>query len=226
MLWAVEHAPNEFTLLLGNGRDLITVDAAVQYRIVDPYAWKYHCQNPAAALRAIAYRAVTRSTVDLTLSDALSQNISSLAARMRTMVQKDADNLGLGVQILAFTVSGMHPPVPVAPAYEAVVSAQIGAETSIINAQVFHIQTVPAARSEVLRGENTALAEGAQALATAAGQAWSFRTLESQYRAAPGEYFFRRRLETLEKTLPGHAYTVVDARFLRDGGEIWQTLTP
>jgi hypothetical protein len=30
VLWSVEHAPNEYTLLLGNGRDLITVDAAIQ----------------------------------------------------------------------------------------------------------------------------------------------------------------------------------------------------
>src|SRR5579871_5638161 len=33
VLWARQHAINEYTLLLGNGRDLITIDAAVQYRI-------------------------------------------------------------------------------------------------------------------------------------------------------------------------------------------------
>ena len=38
VLWAVEHAANEYTLLLGNGRDLITVDAAVQFRIRDAHA--------------------------------------------------------------------------------------------------------------------------------------------------------------------------------------------
>ena len=68
-LWAVEHAPNEYTLVLGNGRDLITVDAAVQYRITDARAWRYNCQNPADALRAIAYRAVMISTVNRTLSE-------------------------------------------------------------------------------------------------------------------------------------------------------------
>ena len=71
VLWAREHAANEYTLLLGNGRDLITIDAAVQYRIDDPRAWRYHSQNPADALRAIAYRAVMRSTVNRTLADAL-----------------------------------------------------------------------------------------------------------------------------------------------------------
>ena len=78
VLWAVEHAANEYTLLLGNGRDLITVDAAVQYRIVDARAWRYHSQNPADALRAIAYRAVMRYTVNRTLSDALSENVATL----------------------------------------------------------------------------------------------------------------------------------------------------
>jgi hypothetical protein len=55
------------------------------------------------------------------------------------------------------------------------------------------------------------------------GEAWSFLTLQSQYSVAPGEYFFRRRLETLEKGLAGRRFTVVDARFQRDGGELWVT---
>ena len=223
VLWAVEHAPNEYTLLLGNGRDLITVDAALQYRITNPRAWRYNCQNPEVALRAIAYRAVMRSTVNLTLSQALSQNVATLTRQMRTMVQKDADALGLGVDILDFTVGGMHPPVPVASAYEAVVSAQLANVTTVVEAKAYRNQTVPQAESSVLTGENIARAQGAQALALAAGQAWSFRALESQYRASPVEYFFRRRLEALEKLLPQRKYTVVDSRFLRDGGEIWTT---
>jgi len=224
VLWARQHAANEYTLLLGNGRDLITVDAAVQFRIVDLWAWRYHCQNPADALRAIAYRAVMRSTVNRTLSEALSENVVTLTRRMREMVQQDADALGLGVEILAFTVGGMHPPVMVAGEYQAVVSAQLGKVTAVVNAQSYHNQRVPGAESSVLTSENAARAQAVQALALAAGQAWSFRTLESQFRAAPQEFFFRRRLETLERVLSLRGrFTVVDARFQRDGGELWVT---
>ncbi|HTU02617.1 MAG TPA: SPFH domain-containing protein, partial [Candidatus Sulfotelmatobacter sp.] len=137
VLWAREHAANEYTLLLGNGRDLITVDAAVQFRITDARAWLYHCQNPAEALRAIAYRAVMRSTVNRTLTEALSENVVTLTGQMRAMVQQDADALGLGVDVVAFTVGGMHPPVMVAAAYEAVVSAEIGKVTAAVNAEAF-----------------------------------------------------------------------------------------
>lgn len=223
VLWAVEHAPNEYTLVLGNGRDLITVDAAVQYRITDARAWRYNCQNPTDALRAIAYRAVMRSTVNRTLSDALSQNVATLTGQMRAMIQQDANALGLGVDIIGFTVGGMHPPVPVAPDYEAVVSAEISKVTRVVEAQAYRNEKVPAAESNALIYENAARAKGADALALAAGEAWSFRALESQYHASPGEYFFRRRLETLEKGLAGKRFTVVDSRFQRDGGELWLT---
>jgi membrane protease subunit HflK len=223
VIWSVQHAANEFTLLLGNGRDLITIDAAIQYRIVDPGAWRHNCQNPAVALKALAYRAVMRNTVNRTLSEALSENVAALTDRMRSMVQQDADALGLGIQVIGFTVGGMHPPVAVAPAYEAVVSAQISKVTSVVNAQVFRNSVLPAAQDSVYVRANAARAEGAETLARAAGEAWSFRALEAQYRAAPSEYFFRRRLETLERDLAGRGFTVLDARFVRDGGELWVT---
>ena len=221
VLWAREHAVNEYTLLLGNGRDLITVDAAVQFRIADARAWHYHSQNPAEALRAIAYRAVMRSTVNRSLAEALSENLITLTARMRDMVQHDADALGLGVDVVAFTVGGMHPPVMVAADYQAVVSAELGKVTATVNAEAFRNRTVPAAEAAVVMSENAARAAGAEALAGAAGGAWSFRTLESQYLAAPEEYRFRRRLETLENGLAGRHFTVVDTRIQRDGGELW-----
>lgn len=221
VLWAVAHAPNEFSLLLGNGRDLITVDAAVHYRIVDPHAWRYNCQNPAVALSALAYRAVMRNTVNRTLAEALSENVATLTEDMRGTVQRGADSLGLGVAVVGFTVGGMHPPVEVAAAYQAVIAAEIRKVTAVVSANAYRNQILPAAEALALVGSNIARADGADAMARAAGEAWSFRTLEAQYRSAPEDYLFRRRLETLESGLAGHPFTVVDARFMRDGGELW-----
>ncbi len=221
VLWARQHAENEYTLLLGNGRDLVTIDAAVQYRIADPSAWHYHSQNPADALKAIAYRAVMRTTVNRTLTDALSENVVTTTRTMRAMVQRDADALGLGIEVLDFTIGGMHPPVPVAPAYQAVVSAELGKTTAIVNAQVFRNQTVPAAEADAVASLNGARASDAEAVARAIGEASGFLMLQSQYRAAPEDYMFRRRLETMEKALANRRFTIVDTRFQRDGGELW-----
>jgi len=223
VLWAREHGEAEFTLLLGDGRDLIAIDAAVQYFVSDPRAWYYRSQNPADALRAIAYRAVMKSTVGRTLTQALSENVAALASQMRAMVQAEADSLELGVHVVDFTIGGMHPPVQVATDYQAVVSAALSKTTAAIEAQADRNTVVPAAEAAAVTAENVALADGALARAKAAGEAWSFRALESSFRAAPQEYRFRRRLEALESSLAGRHYTVLDARIQRDGGELWLT---
>jgi len=93
----------------------------------------------------------------------------------------------------------------------------------VVNAEADRNRTVPFALSAAEVGRNSAIAEGARALAQAAGEAWSFLALQSEYRAAPDEYFFRRRLETLERGLPSRRVTILDYRFQRDGGELWVT---
>ncbi len=172
-------------------------------------------------MKAIAYRAVMRATVNRTLTEALSENVVTTTKNMRTMVQRDADALGLGIEVLDFTIGGMHPPVPVASAYQAVVSAELGKTTSIVNAQVYRNQTVPSAESTAVTSLSRARADGATAIAQAIGDASGFLMLQSQYRAAPEDYMFRRRLETLEKALANRRFVIVDTRFQRDGGELW-----
>jgi len=223
VLWARQHAENEYTLLLGNGRDLITIDAVVQFRVRDARAWRYRFRNPTDALRAVAYRAVMRATVNRTLDEALSENVSLLTGRMLAAVQRDADDLGLGVEVVAFTVGGMHPPVAVAAEYQSVSSAELGKVTAEVNAEAYRNRTVPAAQAEVVQRLDAAQADAAQLRARAAGEAWSFRTLESQFRADPREFAFRRRLETLEQGLANRRLIVLDARIPRDGGELWLT---
>lgn len=221
VIWTVQHVADEFTLLLGDGRDLITVDGTLQYRIVDARAWRYHSQNPETALRALAFRAVMRNTVNLTLSDALSENVVALTGRMRDMVQEEADRMGLGVQVVGLTIAGMHPPVAVADAYEGVISAQIKGTTAVVDAQAYRNEALPGAQTFVVGRTTRARTDGAEGLGLAAGEAWAFRTLLAQYQAAPAEFQFRRKLETLEKDLAGRKFTVLDARFTRDGGEVW-----
>jgi regulator of protease activity HflC (stomatin/prohibitin superfamily) len=223
VLWARQHTPNEYTLLLGDGHDLITVDAQIQYRIRDARAYFYGVQNPDDALKAIGFRAVMRATVNRTLDEALSENVAALTESIRQDVQANADEIGLGVDVVGFTIGGMHPPVDVALDYQQVVSAELAKVTTIVEAQAERNKSVPAADAAALVETSTAHADGAAAIAKAASDAWSFRTLESQYRAAPDEYRFRRRLEALEQTLGSRHFTIVDARIMRDGGELWLT---
>ena len=164
--------PNEYTLLLGNGRDLITVDAAVQFRIADARAWRYHSQNPARRAAAIAYRAVMRTTVNRTLAEALSENLVTTTARMRAMVQQDADALGLGVEVLGLH-GRRHAPAGGGRASTTRRSCRRSSarSTAVVNAQAFRNRTVPARRDRGARRQRTrARAEGAERAGAGGGR--------------------------------------------------------
>jgi regulator of protease activity HflC (stomatin/prohibitin superfamily) len=221
ILWARQHADSEYTLVLGDGRDLIAVDAVLQYRITDARAWYYNCGNPEALLRAVAYRSVMRITVDRTLEQALSENVSVQASRVREMIEEEAKFLGLGVEVVAFNIAAMHPPAGVARDYQAVVSAELARTTSIIKARANQNEILPKAESEALEKTNEAQAEAVEAEARAAGEAFEFATLRAEYRANPQALRLRKRSEGLEKALQGKSYTVLDHRIQRDGGDLW-----
>ena len=82
ILWANQHADEEFTLLLGDGHDLISADGVLHYQITDVHSYLYATQNPEDILRGIAYRALMHETASRTLEEALSENLNRLASRV------------------------------------------------------------------------------------------------------------------------------------------------
>ena len=139
-------------------------------------------QNPTDALRAIAYRAVMKSTVGRTLAQALSENVAALTARdARAWSQADARRARLGVEVVGFTVGGMHPPVArrrrlpgrgLGRAREDHGGDRRAGRTAT--------QLVPRRRPSAHRRERRPRAKAPRRSARRAGEAWSFRALESE----------------------------------------------
>jgi|GEM_PF-1635393 len=220
-LWTQYHAAEEYNLLIGDGRDLVTVNAELQYRIGDVHAWIYGCQNPEEALETLAYRVLMEATVDRTLDEVLSKDIGSFAAEMHTAVQNQADQKGLGVEVVSLNLRGLHPPVVLAEEYQSVVAAQLDRKTYMIDAEAYRQSALPMAKAAALSAIRTSTAERTLRLALAKGEAIAFESLEAQYAANPDLYRFRSRLETLEEVLGGKSYHVIDARIEQDGGALW-----
>jgi regulator of protease activity HflC (stomatin/prohibitin superfamily) len=220
-LWAKQHADQEYTLLLGDGRDLITIDALVHYRVRDARAWLYGMQNPEAALRSLAYRAVMERIISQTLDDALGQDFAALAADLEGRIQAEADRHTLGVQVVDVTLGALHPPVGVAADYQGVVSAQILRDTDRIAAEAYRTGRLSEARREVLRDAASAGAFAAERHADAVGEARAFLGLRARVRTAEADYRFRRRMEAMAQNLEGRPVVILDHRLERDGMAIW-----
>ncbi|MFT4626323.1 MAG: regulator of protease activity HflC (stomatin/prohibitin superfamily) [Myxococcota bacterium] len=220
-LWARMHAEEEYTLLLGDGNDLVTIDGLLHYRISDPYTYLYGAQNPEDGLRSAAYEALTRRTVGRSLDGVLSENLSAFADEVVAEIQLRATELDLGLEPVSFTLKGLHPPFGVAKDYQAVVSAQIARETAVIRANAYRLRQVPSAETQALLEIDEARAVHAKARGTAVGEAEAFRALVDSYVASPDLFRFRRRMETLEYNLAERELTIVDRRFEAEGGHLW-----
>jgi len=225
-LWARQHADEEYTLLLGDGRDLVTIDAVVHYRVSDPHRWLYGMQNPNLALRSLAYRAVMDRVISQTLDEALGQDFGALASRLEVEIQAEADRYELGVEVVDFTLGALHPPVSVAEDYQAVVSAQISRDTDRVGAEAYRVGRLSSARIDQLDAQASAHALAAERRAEAVGEAAAFEGLRATVRTSEADYRFRRRLEALEDNLSGRPVVLIDDRIERDGGQLWFSPSP
>jgi len=223
VLWARQHESNEFMFLLGDGRDLVTIDGLMRYRIRDLRQYLTTTADTPALLRGLVYAAVTNRTVGRSLDQVLSENLEGLTHDIAVAVQADADVLGLGVEVIGMTVGGMHPPVVVAAEYEAVVSAQVGRETIVVGARTEAERDVPAAATAALVGVSKARADAGATIATAKGEAEAFRGARASLAADPALFQYRRRLEALEAGLSGRRIVILDDRLERDGATLWWT---
>jgi regulator of protease activity HflC (stomatin/prohibitin superfamily) len=226
LLWGRRHAGEEYQLLLGDGRELVSVDATVSYRIRDVLAFALASQNPRETLDALAYRLLMRETVAIDLDRLLTADRAAFARRFAVALQQASDAQGLGFEILHVGFTSLHPPVGIAAAYEDVVSAEIERETRAVRARVARETAVPAAETEAVRVVREAEAEAARRLADAVGAAAGFQAALGASRASPELFRFRRRLEALEDGLAERSLFVVDHRLRTGAGELWIDVRP
>jgi regulator of protease activity HflC (stomatin/prohibitin superfamily) len=226
LLWGRRHAGEEYQLLLGDGRELVSVDATVSYRIRDVLAFAFGSQNPRETLDALAYRLLMRETVAIDLDRLLTADRAEFARRFAMALQQACDAQGLGLEVVHVGFISLHPPVAIAGAYEDVVSAEIERETRAARGRVYQETTVPAAQAEAARVVREAEAEAARRLADAEGAAAGFRAALNAARASPELFRFRRRLEALEDGLADRSLFIVDHRLRTGAGELWIDVRP
>lgn len=221
MLWTAQHAEEEYKLLLGDGHELISVNAVLQFKVGDPLVYLYSCADPEDALAAVADRVMMDETVGRSLDSALSENLTELATQIEGRIQQGADELRLGLVVVDLTLLGLHPPVSVARDYQAVVGARIDRKTRVLEAQAYSNEVLPGAESQANRLESRAHADATLRVALARGEAEAFSAVLETYTAAPELFIFRRLLEAREAQLQGRSFVVIDQRFERDGGALW-----
>lgn len=186
--------------------NFITASIPVQFAVRDVKAWAYNQAEPAKLLERIANREVVRHFASVDMDKVMSYGRLEAAMELQQAIQKQADALKLGAEIVFVGLQDIHPPMgtkenQVASAYEQVIGAIAQKEAKILEAEGYRAETLPTAGANATRKLNHAQARAAKLTGEAAGRSAQFANQLAAYQAAPKVFLQRTYLDTLTKAL-------------------------
>jgi membrane protease subunit HflK len=131
----------------------------------------------------------------------MTEQRAEIARQLKESLQQEVDSLGLGLQIVFVGLKDVHPPVEVAPAYQAVVSAQEGKERTIDLARASRVKALPEAQAQANRIRVEQEASYQQRVAAAQGEAARFSAIVQADRENSAVFRFRLKLDAIEQVL-------------------------
>jgi membrane protease subunit HflK len=189
--------------------NLLSFNIPIEYRIADARRFAYGFADPAATLRALAYRTLARVLAARDLVHVLGSDRMETAGELRAALQAEAERLGLGVDIVFVGLPGVHPPVAIADAFEDVVGSLEAREAKILEARAYRNRRLPVAEAEARRLVFEAEAYRARRSLTARAEAEQFLHRKTAADRAPAVFRNWYYLQTLREALRGvRAYVI------------------
>lgn len=203
--------------------NIIRARFSVRYQVADPVAYVLTAKNQPALLEAVLYRAATSVIAQMKVDDVLASGLEALRAQAMRGAQAQLDQLGLGVQLLAFEVREIIPAQQVLPAFEDVVSAQVESRTLVEQANSYRASELPGVNAAAYRLKQEANAYAQDLVARATGEAAAFEAIDQQYRIAPELMRTRLYADAMETILHHMQSTTI---FQPSGGSLKLFLQP
>ncbi len=219
VLWTEKHFEGEQNLLVGQGEELLTVNVPVHYRVCDAVAYLRHTGDARDALEALGYHELLGVTATHGAFGLMTTERDEVAARLRSGLQAASDRLGLGLEIVFVGLKDVHPPVPVASAYQDVVSAEEQRVSLVDQARAYAEQTLAGARLASTQARLQAESAASSRLARAGGDTARFLAPLATWKQHPEVLGTRLRLEVIEAALAdlGQLYVVPAGARRRSG---------
>ncbi len=201
VLWAEKHFEGEQNLLVGQGEELLTINVPLQYRIRDAVAYLRRAGDARAALESLGYHELLSVTTRHTAFGLMTTDRAEITKTLHENLQAAADRLGLGLEIVFVGLKDIHPPVPVAAAYQDVISAEEQRSALVDLARTYAVQATAAAHVSATQIRVQAKTTATERRSRAQGEAARFLAPLAAYREHPDVFMTRRRLEALESAL-------------------------
>ncbi|MBR0458683.1 MAG: hypothetical protein IJJ26_05570, partial [Victivallales bacterium] len=154
-------------------------------RSKDFYNYYYKHNNPGKTLRNIATRELLSFMAQSDFTEVLGGRRHEAGKILQNRIQKIADEMELGVDIVFVSLAGLHPPVSVGSAYDNVEAAQETKHQQILLAKAYAAGSAPAAQSVRASLINQAEAYKQDRIRVSSAEAERFDRQLKGYLAAP-----------------------------------------
>ena len=173
ILWTKQHHEVEYEMLTGDAQ-FITVFMTVDYHVKDILKYHLVASDPDELIEGIANAALLKVLADLSFFQIAIEGRRDRELLLQKRIQAEVDNLDLGLVVDTVAFKDIHPPVSVAPQFEAVISAEEERETKVNEREAVRNRLLPMARAQAKRKVAEAEAYKVAALGKAKGKAERF----------------------------------------------------
>ena len=215
MLWTKAHGDAEFPLVVGDGTELVAINAIVHYRVADSRDdhtnYVTTARDPNQLVRNLAQHVLMADTRTKTLQALLETDRTVWGQQIRSHLQDHVSNIKLGVEILQFDVLSIHPPIEVADSFLEIVTARVDAEREIAEAHGAYL-------AERNRCEMMSATEAADASAAASvrltgvkEESLFLEAMLSSYEQQPDVFRQRAFCNAISEALADRSLTLIDS---------------
>lgn len=200
-LWTESHGAEEYTLLLGNGNELVSINLKLMFSIDDLYSYVTRSSDPQNILRAKAYEILMNKTSTTNLDTFLSVDRANLSESIKAELENFCLESGIGLEVHEVAIESIHPPIDIADTYQAVVSAGIKKTTMITNARASALDMEIKAEHRAKTSVIDAWARQTEKVATASYEMSVYRAAREAYLQNPQSFRLQKYLSTYEKVI-------------------------
>jgi regulator of protease activity HflC (stomatin/prohibitin superfamily) len=223
-LWTNKHSGEEYKLLLGDGKELVSINMIVYYNINNLFEYLHKYANPEEELKAKAYEFILKEITATNLDNLLSRDRASFAKTVAEHLQKTSVEKQLGIEVVNVALTSIHPPVEIAQEYQQIVGAKIKKQVIITNAEAYAEVSIPLAEIEKDNHIADSTVKALERRAEAAGEALKYSNQLEAYKFSPEAYKHWKWLEAFEKFMENKKAYIVDESLIKETGQFWLDL--
>lgn len=194
---------------LTGDENVILLNGALKYKISDPLQYTLAVEEPEKILQELVTGVLMQEIASMQVDDVLTRQKKELADSALASAQKRADQIGLGVQMIALEFSNLQPPNEVKSEFDLVTSTNVQKETMIQQANSYREKVIPEAMAERDSMIQKARSYQAERIALAKSDVAQFYGVIEEYAKNPAIVKDRLYREKVEAIMGKVANTVI-----------------